>query len=132
MTEQTQKREPIGIEQIYTPKVKKMYYLDFEVAQDFAKFCHYLDPPLSASQGVQEAMNHYMMVRHKDLVCTAQFTIKPIMMQEKEPDKILCGFRDCKEPSVAKGVRHGKTFELCADHLAEAQTKPEEWKVTSE
>jgi hypothetical protein len=127
-----------GVEQTFQYKATKIYHVDFEVARDFARFCHYLDPPLSASQGVQEAMEYYMMVRQKDLVCTAQFVVKPVMVEERVPEvshgvrkSEQCGFHGCKEDAVGSGVWRGKeTYALCAVHLEEAKSNPKEWNLT--
>jgi len=119
-----------GVEQTFQYKATKIYHVDFEVARDFARFCHYLDPPMSASQGVQEAMEYYMMVRQKDLVCTAQFVVKPVMAEVKEPKRAQCEIRGCKEDAVGRGVWRGKeTYALCAVHLEEAKSNPQEWKL---
>jgi len=135
MTEpQKLRREAIGTEQIFTPKVSKIYYLDFEVARDFARFCHYLDPPISASQGVQEAMGYYMMTRQKDLVCTAQFIVKPIMTElgNGVAESEQCEIRGCKETAIGSAVWRGKdAFKLCEQHFQEAKDNPQEWKVGS-
>ena len=127
-----------GVEQTFQYKATKIYHVDFEVARDFARFCHYLDPPLSASQGVQEAMEYYMMVRQKDLVCTAQFVVKPVMVEERAPEvshgvrkSEQCGFHGCKEDAVGRGIWRGKeTYALCAVHLEEAKSNSKEWKLT--
>jgi hypothetical protein len=122
-------REAVGVEQTFRYKATKIYHVDYEVARDFARFCHYLDPPMNASQGVEEAMQYYMMVKQKDLVCTAQFVVKPIMVEAKEPERALCGVKGCKEPVEGQGVWRGKdTYALCATHLAEAKGS-KEWKV---
>jgi len=122
-----------GVEQTFQYKATKIYHVDFEVARDFARFCHYLDPPMSASQGVQEAMEYYMMVRQKDLVCTAQFVVKPVMAEVKEPKRAQCEIHGCKEDAVGSGVWRGKdAYALCAVHLAEAREKPQEWKLAPE
>jgi hypothetical protein len=121
-----------GTEQTYTPKVSKIYYLDFEVARDFARFCHYLDPPISASQGVQEAMQFYMMTRQKDIVCTAQFIVKPVMTEEKQLEKAYCEVKNCKEEAIGKGVYRGKeTYALCEVHMAEYK-ESKEWKLRND
>jgi hypothetical protein len=120
----------VGVEQTFTPKATKIYHVDYEVARDFARFCHYLDPPMSASQGVEEAMQYYMMVKQKDLVCTAQFVVKPIVVEAKEPERVHCEIKGCKEPVEGQGVWRGKdVYALCATHLAEAKAS-KQWKVT--
>jgi hypothetical protein len=129
-------RQPSGRATVHI-KVQKIYHLDFDVAADFALFCNYLDPPLSASQGVQEAMMYYMMVRHKDLVCKAEFIVKPVMVEERQPEASngvtkseQCGIRGCKEDAVGRGVWRGKeTYALCEQHLQEAKENPKEWKL---
>jgi len=42
-----------------------------------------------------------------------------------------CGVRGCKEPAVAVGVWRAKNeLQLCDKHRREAESKPEQWKMT--
>jgi hypothetical protein len=76
-------------------------------------------------------MEYYMMVRQKDLVCTAQFVVKPVMAEVKEPKRAQCEIHGCKEDAVGSGVWRGKdAYALCAVHLEEAKSNPKEWNLT--
>lgn len=48
--------------------------------------------------------------------------------------EVKCGFVDCREAAVGKGVflQNGKEYPLCSVHLLEAQGKPRDWRVLPE